>query len=97
MFGKKPTDNDRSTLGPVMDRILDEMEAFGPDSPEYPALLSNLERIVNLRASKDNRRIDPNTILIVAGNLLGILCIVAYEQKNVITSKATSFILKSAT
>jgi len=43
---------------------------------------------------KTNWHVDGNTILIVAGNLLGILLILKYEQLEIVTSKAISFVLK---
>lgn len=95
MFKRTQRDRDQAALDPVMDAILEDMKQFGPDSTEYPDLLSHLERVVALRASKDKKRVDPNTIWLVAGNLLGILTIVAYEQKHVMTSKGLNFILKS--
>jgi len=39
-------------------------------------------------------RVSPDTILIVAGNLLGILLILKYEELNIITTKAMSFVIK---
>lgn len=94
MFGRTPKKDDREVIEPVMTRILTEMEMFGPDSEEYPALLSHLERIVALRASKEKRMPSPDTMILAAGNLLGILIIVKFEQMNVMTSKAISFVVK---
>lgn len=94
MFGRTPKVMN-TKLDPVIDTILSEMEAFGPDSPEYSMMLSHLEKVVNLRKSEDNKKVTPDTMALVAGNLLGILIIVAYEQKHVMASKAQGFILKS--
>lgn len=80
---------------PIM-RILDEMQEFGPQSPEYPILLGHLERLVELKKTK-KQPINLDNALVVAGNLLGILVIVAYEQKHVFASKAQGFILKPKT
>ena len=41
------------------------------------------------------RRVSPDTMAIVAGNLLGIALIVGHERMNVVTSKALGFVLKS--
>jgi hypothetical protein len=38
------------------------------------------------------KRVSPDTLAAVAGNLLGIIVIVGYENKHVITSKALSFL-----
>lgn len=95
MFGRPKKMEDRDALEPVMNQILADMETYGTDSPEYPALMQRLQEIVALRASQDTRRrCSPDGMLLVAGNLLGILIIVAYERTNVMTSKAVSFIVK---
>lgn len=39
-------------------------------------------------------RVDPNTVLTVAGNLLVAVVVVKYEQRNVIATKVTSFMRK---
>lgn len=72
----------------LIDRVIEDMEMFGPDSEEYPKLIANLEKLYKLRAEKKPSRVSPDTLAIVMGNLLGILIIVAYEEKHVITSKA---------
>jgi hypothetical protein len=93
MFG--PFDkNDTPELKKPIDRVLSEMEEHGPDAPEYPNLLSYLERLIALKRGNANSRVSPDTMMTVAGNLLGILIIVAYEQKHVMSSKGLGFILK---
>lgn len=76
-------------------RVLDEMEAYGPDSPEWPMLVDRLEELSKLKAEYRPKRVNPDTRAIVLGNLAGILIIVAYEQKHVMTSKAVGFILRA--
>lgn len=82
-------------LSIAINRLLTEMDQYGPDSPEYPTMLGQLERLYAVRSQHRSSRVDPNTIAIVAGNLFGILIIVTYEQKNVLGSKAISFIMKA--
>ena len=76
----------------TLDRLIAEAEAemltIDAESEEYKALLGNLERLRKLKDDNRPKRLDRNTIALVAGNLLGILIIVAYEQKHVMTSKA---------
>lgn len=63
-------------------------------SEEYPTLIRHLERFHEI---KNNEKPDPvsrDTLALIAGNLLGILTIVAYEQKHVMTSKGFSQILR---
>ncbi len=74
--------------------ILDEMLLSGPDSEEYPKLLNGLERLYTLKAKERRQPVSSDTIALVAGNLMGILLIVAYEQKHVMTSKGFGHIIK---
>lgn len=85
---------DMTELKQPIDRVLRDMESYGPDSPEYPNLLTSLERLVQLRRGNAGNRVSPDTMATVMGNLLGILVIVAYEQKHVMSSKGLGFILK---
>lgn len=80
-----------------IDDVLSEMQTQGVTSEEYPKLLRYLEQLNDMR--KDERRppLSIDTIVTVAGNLLGILLIVAYEQKHVMTSKGLSQLIRPKT
>ena len=94
MFAKKHKAVN-AKLDDVNERILDEMLEYGPDSVEFLNLLEELERVTAVQAPKGKpREVNWDTVILVAGNLLGILVIVAYEQKHVMTSKSLGFILK---
>lgn len=73
---------------------LDQMHNLGVTSEEYPAMMTLLERLYELKAKERRQPVSRDTIALVAGNLLGILLIVAYEQKHVMTSKGFSQIIK---
>lgn len=83
-----------SILDEPIAKVLDEMNMMGPDSEEYTKMIDHLERLVRMKQERNNR-VTPDTMAIVAGNLLGILIIVAYEQKHVVVSKGLGFVLKS--
>jgi hypothetical protein len=88
--------NDRpSILDEPIEKVLTDMNTYGPDSPEYPKLMEHLERLVRLKAEDARSGISWDTMAIVAGNLLGILIIVAYEQKHVMVSKGLGFVLRT--
>jgi len=74
--------------------ILDEMELVGVNSDRYPVLMTYLERLDELKTKQRRTPISRDTIVTVAGNLLGILLIVAYEQKHVMTSKGFNQLMK---
>lgn len=79
-------------LDELIATVLSEMNEHGVDSPEYPDQLSYLERLHELKAKNRPERLKRDTLVTVAGNLMGILLIVAYEQHHVMTSKGMSFI-----
>lgn len=83
-----------SPIDPLITKVLEEMEQKGPFSDGYNDLLRDLERLYEI---KNHDRLDPvsrDTLAMIAGNLLGILLIVAYEQKHVVTSKGFAQIIR---
>jgi hypothetical protein len=93
MFGrfvkKKP-----SVLDEPIAKVLTDMNTYGADSPEYPTLINHLEKLNRMKAEERGNRPSPDTMAIVAGNLLGILIIVAYEQKHAMVSRGLGFVIK---
>lgn len=83
-FFKKETD---TPLDRQIDAVLDQMKKSKVTSEEYSSLITHLERLNELKAKERRIRVSPDTWALVAGNLLGILLIVAYEQKHVMTSR----------
>lgn len=82
-------------LDELIERVVDDMHMFGPESEEYPKLVAHLERLHKMKADKKPSRVSPDTLAIVLGNLVGILIIVMYEEKHVITSKAFTMATKT--
>lgn len=70
-----------------------QLDIVGPYSEDYNDLLKRLERLYDLKAQQRPKKVSPDTLALIAGNLAGILLIVAYEQKHVITSKGFSQIV----
>ena len=92
---RKPKPEDLK-LDNEINAVLDSMSVFGPDSPEYPHLIAHLDALNSLRHSKKTaRRVSPDQMALVAGNLAGILVIVSYEHLHVITSKALNILVKA--
>lgn len=87
--GEEPTPVDD-----LIEAVLEEMRVYGPAAPEYQELMGNLERLYELKAKNRPKPVSRDTIAIVAGNLLGILLIVAYEQKHVLSSKGMTQIIR---
>lgn len=84
LFGKneKPIPVDRE-----IEAVLRKMHEKGVSSDEYPTLLKYLERLNDIREKEKPDKVKRDTMWIVGGNLLGILLIVLYEQRHVMSSK----------
>lgn len=82
----------KNKLDVITESVYDEMIIATPDSDEFRAQLENLERLTTLKSKKV--KVSPDTLAIVAGNLLCVLVVVMYEQKHVFTSKALGNVLK---
>ena len=84
----------RTNLEKEIDAVLAIMSTWEPSSPEYTAMTKNLEVLYKARNEEKTRKIKPDTVLVVAANLVGIILILGYEETNIIRSKAMSFVLK---
>lgn len=84
----------RTPVDDQIDAVLKEMDEKGVTSEEYPKLMTLLERLNKIKAQSRRDPISRDTIVMVAGNLMGILLIVAYEQKHVMTSKGLNYIIR---
>ncbi|HET9785578.1 MAG TPA: hypothetical protein VFP47_00505 [Pyrinomonadaceae bacterium] len=82
-------------LQKVIDAHLDSMVDEDPGSVEYARKVEQLTKLYSLKEKTSERRVSPDTLAIVAGNLAGILLIVGHEKAHVVTSKALGFILKA--
>lgn len=65
---------------------------FDESVKHWEVLKKSLEEYDNL--SKNNWKFSPDTLLVVAGNLVGILLILNFEKMDIVRSKAMSFVLK---
>lgn len=91
LFTKK---DKRTNLEKEVDSVLAIMSAWSPCSPEYTAMMSNLEKLTKAMDEERSRRVKPDTIVNGLVNLTGILLVLNYERVSVITSKAFNLIAK---
>lgn len=76
-----------SKFNDVEDKLIAELMMHDPEVSEWQNALAYLERIKALQET-EKRRVSPDTLAIVAGNLLGILIMVGYERSHVLTTKS---------
>lgn len=91
---RKPKPEDlKLTL--AINSVLDEMDVYGPTSPEYPALIAHLKELNTLKETqKSSRRVSPDQMAQVLGTFAGVALIVSYEHVHVVTSKALTLLKK---
>lgn len=90
----KLTKDKQNNLQMEINSILERMESMTIESEGYEVALSNLERLYELKSKDGKFNISPDTMAVVAGNLIGLIMIIKHEELNIITSKALGFVLK---
>lgn len=78
----------------LIDAVLDRMRVEDVLSEDYRKMMKLLERLYKLKAGQRRKPVSRDAIIMVAGNLMGILVIVAYEQKHVMTSKGFTQLIR---
>lgn len=86
-----------SGLDSAITDVLSDMKGFTSDAAEYSAMVDQLVKLHSLKECEKPQGISKDTLLIVAGNLIGIVMILSYEKTNVITTRALQFMLKKGT
>lgn len=73
-------------------RLLKELNSHMPGSEEFGEITERLNKLHKMRQEEKPKLVSPDTVLIVASNILGIVLMTRYEKEHVITSKALTFI-----
>jgi len=97
VFNKKKPATEPQPVDKAIASVYSKLEAFEPETKEYAKTvkhITELEKIKSISEKKD-RFFTPDTMLLVGANLLGILLILNFEHKDVITSKALGFVSKT--
>lgn len=84
-----------SSFDEPIDRVLAQMKDTDLNEEEFNTLMTHLERMNRLRLEDRARKVSPDTMAIVVGNLIGLVIIVGFERNNIITSKGLGFILRA--
>jgi len=94
VFAQFTKKDKRTNLEKEIDSIIIDMSNYEVHSKEYSVIVENLEKLYKVKTNESSHRISPDTIAIIAGNLLGIALIMGYEKANIITTKALGFVLR---
>lgn len=85
-----------SDLQVVIAKLSEDMVNVDAFSPEYAAMADSMVKLQKAREHDNRKRLSPDTLAVVVGNLAGIVMIVGHERAHVVTSKAIQFVLKAA-
>ena len=97
MFRHPFKKDEETALDVLIADVLSRMKTLDPCADEYTDLMLVLKNLQELKDAERPPRVSEDTKMIVIGNLLGILLIIAYEQKHAITSKGFQQILRLKT
>jgi hypothetical protein len=86
----KPT-----VLDETIDACLAQLSGIPVESDEFNRKMEQINKLYALREKHAKKGVSSDTLLIVAGNLAGIVMILGYERAHVVTSKALGFVLKT--
>lgn len=86
--------NEKSPLDSEIEAVLEEMRKIGVNSERYPNMLRYLKKLIEMKRSNKPSRVNPDTIALIVGNLFGILIIIIYEQKHVITTRSFTQLIR---
>lgn len=82
----------KSALQIEIDQLVIELDDHEATSEKYGTIVERLSKLHKIQDDRTPEKVNPNTALTVAANLIGIGIIVRHEHLNVITTKALGFI-----
>lgn len=92
MFTVKP--KRKSKLQMEIDQTLTELQNYKPDTKEYAQITDQIVKLHKMKADEKPYTVSPDTLALIAANLIGIVMILKHERADIITSKAMSFVTK---
>lgn len=81
-------------LNDLIAEHLEVMQGLQVGSDEYVQRMEFVERLNEVKSKTRSRRFSWDTVVTGVFSVLGILAIVAYEQKHVMTSKGMSLVTR---
>lgn len=84
----------KSQLDLEIDRLVLELKKHQPTSDEYTKIMAQLKDLSKVQKEQSPESVSPDTKVMAAVNLAGIMMILKHETVHVIASKAVSFVPK---
>mgnify|MGYP003406553633 CR=1 FL=1 len=97
MITLKASTIEPTPLDDAITRLFDSLQGMDTESDEYSKTADQLVKLYKLNdESKSKKRVSPDTLAIIAGNIAGIVAILGYERAHIVTSKAFGLVMKLA-
>lgn len=78
----------------AIDSLLSEMDGYSGADKEYGDIADNLIKLTEAERNRSSSKLNKNTILIAATNLISIFAVTHYEQFGLISSRAIGMLLR---
>lgn len=88
------TKSNKTKLEVEIDRLETHLSNVDILDDDYELTIDRLKSLYELTDKKDKFKVSPDTLAVVAGNLLGIAIILKHEELNIVTTKALGFVMK---
>lgn len=71
------------------------LQSLDPTSKEYETVLDRISKLEKMADNNRPKSVSPDTLVMAATNILGIVLILNYERLGIVTSKALPFVSKT--
>ena len=94
MFKFRRKVHEPSKLDDLCNEIYSQLAGHTIDEEAFGYGVSYIEKLEKIRHTSDDSRVNPNTLVAGAVNLLGIVMILQHERVHVVATKALGFVAK---
>jgi hypothetical protein len=88
------TKTEKTQLMEARDQFVWDLRNLTPDDTNYKETLKAVKTLSNLIAEEKPEELNPNTVLIVIGNVFIGGMFTIFERSNIVTTKAVPFLMK---
>ena len=78
----------------VINEALERIEHVDPSTDDFAKATDQIVKLHKMKEAETPSQVSPDTLVLAATNIAGIVMIIKHEHFNVITSKALGFVMK---
>ena len=79
-------------LDVAIDDLLEQLPAEEVGSDRYAKIMNELTRLYKFKEMQTPKPVSLDTLILVAGNIVGIILILGHERANVVTAKGVGVV-----